>query len=184
MLLPLGHVEVKPVKVARSVEKPPSRPTALDGPQKPCWLCQQIFPLTEFKRNRSAQDGFGNTCSTCRNTPSQIYFSNYDNRRGRVGFWQPDKTYSKIRRYGLTRKSFKVLRQLYLDKCGACKTPHGLVIDHDHATGKVRGLLCYSCNIKLGKLKDDPPINSGLHAYLVRSTTYARFTSHAKTYKV
>ena len=30
------------------------------------------------------------------------------------------------------------------------------MIDHDHETGKVRGILCSNCNMAIGKMKDDP----------------------------
>lgn len=45
------------------------------------------------------------------------------------------------------------------EKCAICKTAppkrKRLVIDHDHTSGKVRGLLCQNCNLALGALKDD-----------------------------
>jgi hypothetical protein len=53
--------------------------------------------------------------------------------------------------------------------CAICgdglATPH---IDHDHVTGRVRGILCPSCNIGLGRFKDDVSrLKSGI-AYLER----------------
>jgi hypothetical protein len=39
-------------------------------------------------------------------------------------------------------------------------------IDHDHATGKVRGMLCRGCNVGIGNLKDDPKILRAALRYL------------------
>lgn len=39
-------------------------------------------------------------------------------------------------------------------------------IDHDHDTGKVRGLLCNDCNIGLGKFKDNPEYPLKAASYL------------------
>ena len=51
--------------------------------------------------------------------------------------------------------------------CAICHKPESkivngkiilLAIDHNHKTGKVRGLLCYSCNIGIGHLRDNPEL--------------------------
>jgi hypothetical protein len=54
------------------------------------------------------------------------------------------------RNYNLTREEYekKCKEQGYL--CLICKRKSKLCVDHDHRTGKVRGLLCSSCNAQLG----------------------------------
>lgn len=45
--------------------------------------------------------------------------------------------------------------------CAICGSPPGskrLAIDHDHKTDKVRGLLCFRCNVAVGFLRDDPEL--------------------------
>jgi hypothetical protein len=41
-----------------------------------------------------------------------------------------------------------------------------LVVDHDHLTGKVRGLLCHNCNLTLGKFEDRPEWFENIARYL------------------
>jgi hypothetical protein len=63
------------------------------------------------------------------------------------------------KQYGMSVEDKKnmLARQEY--KCRSCKKPltfAGSVVDHDHATGKVRGILHRSCNAGIGILGDTP----------------------------
>lgn len=61
--------------------------------------------------------------------------------------------------YGITLQEYNELCKKQSNICPICLMKQELlVVDHDHKTGKVRGLLCSSCNKALGFLKD----NTGL----------------------
>lgn len=67
---------------------------------------------------------------------------------------------SVARRYGLTPAQLAELRESQFNRCGICKRDFGATtrpeVDHDHATGQVRGLLCCRCNKGIGQFGDDP----------------------------
>lgn len=48
------------------------------------------------------------------------------------------------------------------------KKPRRLSIDHCHVSGKVRGLLCHSCNTAIGKLKDDLELFKKAMDYIIK----------------
>jgi hypothetical protein len=50
--------------------------------------------------------------------------------------------------------------------CGRGNNGKRLHVDHDHATGKIRGLLCQKCNMSIGLLDDNPSIVLKMHEYL------------------
>ena len=62
-------------------------------------------------------------------------------------------------RYGVSREEYetKMIEQGHVCAiCGEqCRTDQRLCVDHNHATGEVRGLLCKSCNFKLGVLENE-----------------------------
>ena len=60
----------------------------------------------------------------------------------------------KAREYGLTLEEYDALVTAHAGACAICgKVPEELVVDHDHATGRVRGMLCHGCNLSLGHLE-------------------------------
>ena len=71
-----------------------------------------------------------------------------------------------------------VYDQLLVDqdhKCAICRQPekkrHFLSVDHDHRTGRIRGLLCYQCNLAIGNMRDDPELFLAAIAYLRKVST-------------
>lgn len=73
-----------------------------------------------------------------------------------------------LKKYGLTLEQFE---QMFVDQrglCAGCSEARPLVVDHCHATGKVRALLCRSCNRSLGFARDDPTLMRALAAYVER----------------
>ncbi len=65
------------------------------------------------------------------------------------------------RQYGLTLEDFEELLRTQNGRCAICnsespgKRSKNWHVDHDHATGVVRGILCSHCNIALGNFGDD-----------------------------
>lgn len=59
--------------------------------------------------------------------------------------------------YGLSADDYNRLVERQGGRCAICKEDGArLFVDHDHATGAVRGLLCHDCNIAISWLDDDP----------------------------
>jgi hypothetical protein len=52
--------------------------------------------------------------------------------------------------------------------CGNLPGKKGLVMDHDHNTGRARELLCSNCNTALGLLREDPARFDAVKAYIVK----------------
>jgi Recombination endonuclease VII len=75
-----------------------------------------------------------------------------------------------IRKYGMTQDEAIAMRERGCDICGEKNGDSGrwgnLHIDHDHDTGRVRGVLCSACNTAIGYFKDDPALLEAAAAYL------------------
>jgi hypothetical protein len=86
----------------------------------------------------------------------------------------------RFKSHGLTLDQYHSLAEQQNFSCAICGTipddnyggtHDGFHIDHDHVTGRVRGLLCKHCNVGLGMMKDSSEVLNKAADYLSRNTT-------------
>lgn len=65
-----------------------------------------------------------------------------------------NKIWHRLNKYGLTPEAFAELTRKHGAACALCQSTTRLSVDHDHATGQIRGLLCAGCNTAIGRLGD------------------------------
>jgi hypothetical protein len=74
------------------------------------------------------------------------------------------------RLYGISKEGYEEILRRQRGKCAICKKAYArrLQVDHDHETGKVRGLICYRCNTALGWYEKTKPMAEKFESYLRR----------------
>jgi len=81
-----------------------------------------------------------------------------------------EKRASYLRRqYGITPQDYEALLRAHEGGCWICgRLPTGrrLHVEHDHKTGKVRGLACWACNKLLREARDNQVILASAAKYL------------------
>lgn len=152
---------------------------------KVCTKCKVEKSIKEFSINRASPDKHAWNCKKCLkdykdNRPKEILeaykevskkhkklYDSLDSTRHR------NKTHSqnqKYRKFGITKSEFEQLLAKQNNCCAICGNTeiNGklLSIDHNHVTGKVRGLLCSGCNVGLGMFKENMHFLSKAVKYL------------------
>lgn len=165
---------------------------------KRCCACRQVLPVACFSKNASSRDGLQIRCKDCKRRQAAEYRErNRELLRRRQIKWRldnPDKVLESERKrdpatrsqhakknrlkqkYGLTPEQFEAMARAQHFLCAICRQspcdiPGGrglLHVDHDHETGRVRGLLCVNCNVGLGYFFDTPALLREAAAYLER----------------
>ncbi|ULR55897.1 endonuclease VII domain-containing protein [Streptomyces deccanensis] len=105
---------------------------------KRCPQCAEIKPHSEWERNKTSADGWASYCRTCRA------------ERNRISYFK--------RKYGLTPAELDTMVGEQHGICCICLAAPAEHVDHCHETGRVRGVLCFSCNAALGQFKDRPDV--------------------------
>ena len=102
----------------------------------------------EYRRNYMRK-----WCSNNRERAAEIASEAY--HRNKHKYKQRARNYHLTVTYGITQEYYNKMLVSQDNKCLICgmldkDAPKGLHIDHDHNTGKIRGLLCSNCNGSLG----------------------------------
>ncbi|MFE0101161.1 endonuclease VII domain-containing protein [Streptomyces sp. NPDC059009] len=137
---------------------------------KVCTKCLAKKPLDQFPPNKKMVTGRASHCHECMRAATAKWRAenaeHYEElkksprterqrlRRFELDLWQ---------KYGITLEEYEAMQERQNNVCAICEgPPRGrgadkgrFHVDHCHATGKVRGLLCSPCNTAIGLLEDD-----------------------------
>lgn len=99
-------------------------------------------------------------------------------QKNRVAVAKKQRAAERKRLYGLTEEQFQALLEQQDWECAICtRLLISPVVDHDHWSGKVRGLLCRKCNAAIGLLEDNPGLLMTAAEYVIRSWSGANSTT-------
>ncbi len=129
-----------------------------------CTMCLRTKALVEFSPDRRSKDGCQARCKVCKSGEVRdAYAANPEHKKavGKSHYHSNRGLDSRMRRkYGITAEEYQRLLAAQGGHCAICPaTEPGygrkyFTVDHDHKTGKVRGLLCVRCNTGLGMMED------------------------------
>lgn len=131
-----------------------------------CTGCGLVKEITQFYIKKSSRKGYASQCKTCQ----EKYWETDDYKQKhseRAKQWYKTPRGKRVwlnsyyrRHFGITIEEYERLLSEQNSRCGICETEKcatgkSFAVDHDHTTGRVRGLLCKKCNLALGFLEDD-----------------------------
>ena len=160
---------------------------------KTCRICGIEKPFADFYRMAGMRDGHRNECKRCDlDLKAARHRRNPEPARERARQWKvdnPDRAAANgaayrasgrkslsdrrshlKRKYRITPEEYDALLEEQGGGCAICgRAPRediALHVDHEHTTGRIRGLLCFRCNNALGDFDDDHDRLSAALAYL------------------
>lgn len=138
---------------------------------KQCSKCEKELSLSAFYKRKSSKDGRVWSCKKCQAKRAALLHIEHKAKDPHHN--QRKKLKEK---YGLTLEEYDQMLEEQNGVCAVCHKPerviseYGIVrrlaVDHNHTTGKVRGLLCQACNTTLGKVSESIEVLLQLAIYL------------------
>ncbi len=142
-----------------------------------CVHCHWALPLSEFYKRSDYPNKYKTACNKCtyalrKARPNHQQLSIAYGKQYRKDNPRVMRSYYFKYKYGITMDDYD---SLYADQKGCClicsKHKDSLVIDHNHITGVVRGLLCSGCNTALGQFQDNVDMLTKAIEYIKEPST-------------
>jgi hypothetical protein len=166
---------------------------------KICSRCKQDKSISEFGVRKNRPGGLQSTCRSCNRELSRdwrsanprkvavaakLYKADNAEKLAKYDqtYWSENKAKlaadARLRKYGISQEQFDELLKTQNGQCAVCQmnfadANKAAFVDHCHATGRVRGLLCTKCNSGIGLLGDTLERLEAAVAYLKGSVHYA-----------
>ncbi|HEV2346964.1 MAG TPA: endonuclease VII domain-containing protein [Actinocrinis sp.] len=128
-----------------------------------CRDCEEVKAVDDFPiatRKASGRNSYCKPCFQARVVASRIKV--HGDRR----------EYHLRHRYGIGVADVECMLADQDNKCLICDKPDPEHVDHDHGTGRVRGILCFNCNQGLGNFRDDLRSLGRAVDYLMRGSSW------------
>ncbi|HHC1760061.1 TPA: endonuclease VII domain-containing protein [Klebsiella pneumoniae] len=147
-----------------------------EGLLKTCSECAEEKPISEFTFDKR-RGSYTSKCTKCRTKKTKEWRDKNPNyEKERYGVNEDRDRWRHIKRkYGISKEEYVEMLDSQGGRCAICgdepgeRYSHQLHVDHCHASGKVRGLLCRGCNHMLGVIKDDEVLLFKAVEYLRKS---------------
>jgi hypothetical protein len=125
-----------------------------EGAYKVCTACRTPKPVSDFWVMPESSTGYRARCKQCQPKLTQRSIRNNNLKKN----------------YGISLSEYDALYAAQAGKCAICRHSFSkLMVDHNHATGIVRGLLCARCNTFLGYLETNQHLLEEANQYVTRT---------------
>lgn len=115
-----------------------------------CTACPGLCLPQDFYLRRDGRRASGNKCKSCVKSGRK---AEYKLDHG-AGYRRRKNNRTAMTRYGITLAERDALAASQGGRCAICREKTDrLCVDHDHATGMVRAMLCNRCNVGVGVIE-------------------------------
>ncbi len=134
---------------------------------KTCPKCRSVKPYSEFWKNKATRDGYQTWCKPCW-YQNEVSILNGEKRPHKLRL---RRNAHLLKKYGITADEFDKRLESQKGVCAICKKQNKskireMVVDHNHKTSELRGILCENCNRALGLFEDSIENLSAATEYL------------------